>query len=144
MTSDTAPLNHMIHAVLNACPSVHVLRDPTRGGVASALNEICDASGTGMTLFEDRLPVSESVRGACEILGFDPLYIANEGKVLVIVPEEDEKAVLEVLRTFPEGLRAVTIGRVTGDHPGILKLKTVLGTERIVEMITGEQLPRIC
>ena len=144
VTSDTAPLNHMIRAVLEACPSVRVLRDPTRGGVASALNEICDASGTGMTLFEDRLPVGESVRGACEILGFDPLYIANEGKVLIIAPEQDEQTILKVLRSFPEGRGTVPIGRVNGDHPGLLKMRTVLGSERIVEMISGEQLPRIC
>lgn len=142
--SDTASLAAMITHLLEKVPSVHVLRDPTRGGLASALNEIGDASGTGITLYEEKLPVSESVRGACEIMGFDPLYIANEGKVLVIAPEQHTETILEILRSHPEGRQAAIIGRVTKEDKGIVKLRTTLGSHRIVDMISGEQLPRIC
>jgi len=142
--SDTASLNAMITDVLGKYKSVHVLRDPTRGGLASALNEISEASQTGIVLHEDRIGVSESVRGACEIMGFDPLYIANEGKMLLIVPREDAQGVLEKLKSHPEGKEAAIIGEVTGDHPGMVRLKTTIGTTRIVDMISGEQLPRIC
>jgi hydrogenase expression/formation protein HypE len=144
LESDTAPLNGMVSEVLHRYKSVHVLRDPTRGGVASALNEISHASGTGMVLYEDKIIINESVRGACEIMGFDPLYIANEGKILMILPEEDAPGVLDILKSHPQGKEAAIIGRVTGEHPGIVKLITGIGSSRIVDMITGEQLPRIC
>ncbi len=144
LESDTAALNGMVIEVLQRYKSIHVLRDPTRGGLASALNEISQASSTGMTLYEDKIIVNESVRGACEIMGFDPLYIANEGKVLIIVPEEDAHGVLDILRSHQEGKEAAVIGRVTGEHPGIVKLINTIGSTRIVDMITGEQLPRIC
>jgi hydrogenase expression/formation protein HypE len=144
LESDTAPLNGMVSEVLHRYKSVHVLRDPTRGGVASALNEISRASGTGMVLHEDKIKINESVRGACEIMGFDPLYIANEGKILMILPEEDAAGVLDILQSHPQGKEAAIIGRVTGEHPGIVKLITGIGSSRIVDMITGEQLPRIC
>jgi hydrogenase expression/formation protein HypE len=144
LESDTAPLNGMVGEVLLRYKSVHVLRDPTRGGVASALNEISHASGTGMILYEDKIKINESVRGACEIMGFDPLYIANEGKILMILPEEDAPGVLDILKSHPQGKEADIIGRVTGEHPGVVKLITSIGSSRIVDMITGEQLPRIC
>jgi hydrogenase expression/formation protein HypE len=144
LESDTAPLNQMIRQVLESYPSVHVLRDPTRGGVASALNEISDSSSTGMILFEDKLPIRPGVRGACELLGFDPLYIANEGKVVLIAPEEDAENILQILRASPEGKDAALIGKVTAENPGVVKLRTLIGSERIVDMISGEQLPRIC
>jgi len=144
LESDTAALNGMVSEVLQRIKSIHVLRDPTRGGLASALNEISQASSTGMILDEDKIIVNESVRGACEIMGFDPLYIANEGKILMLVPEEDAPGVLDILRSHQEGKEAAVIGRVTAEHPGIVKLITTIGTTRIVDMITGEQLPRIC
>ena len=130
--------------VLREYKSVHVLRDPTRGGLASALNEICESSHTGMILYEDELRMNDSVRGACEIMGFDPLYIANEGKILLIVPEEDARGVMEIMRSHPEGKDAAIIGQVCAEHPGTVRLQTSIGSSRIVDMITGEQLPRIC
>ena len=142
--SDTASLNAMLAEVLGKYKSVHVLRDPTRGGLASALNEISEASQTGVILYEDDLQINESVRGACEIMGFDPLYIANEGKILLIVPQEDAPGILKIMRTHPEGKDASVIGEVCADHPGIVRLQTSIGSSRIVDMISGEQLPRIC
>ncbi len=144
ITSDTAPLNSLVSAVLDATPEVHVMRDPTRGGLASALNEIASASKTGMIIEEDHIPVSEEVKAACEILGFDPLYIANEGKILFFVPEKEATKVLNTLHALPYGKEATVIGRVVADHPGIVRLKTSIGSTRIVDMISGEQLPRIC
>ncbi len=144
ITSDTAPLNSLVSAVLDATPEVHVMRDPTRGGLASALNEIASASKTGMIIEEEHIPVSEEVKAACEILGFDPLYIANEGKILFFVPEKEAIKVLNTLHALPYGKEAAVIGRVVADHPGIVRLKTSIGTTRIVDMISGEQLPRIC
>ena len=144
LVSDTAPLNGLVEKILNASRNVHVLRDPTRGGVATTLNEIASSSKTGIVLEEDRLPVSTEVRGACEILGLDPLYIANEGKLLVIVPEKDSEAVLNAMQAHPEGKNATLIGKVTGDHPGIVRMTTTIGSSRIIDMLTGEQLPRIC
>jgi hydrogenase expression/formation protein HypE len=135
LESDTAPLNGMVTEVLNSFKSVHVL---------SALNEISLASGTGMILYEEKIKINESVRGACEIMGFDPLYIANEGKIVMILPEKDAPGVLEILRSHPQGKEAVIIGQVIDEHPGIVKLITTIGSSRIVDMITGEQLPRIC
>jgi len=142
--SDSAALNKLLEGVFNCTTDIHVLRDPTRGGVASALNEICRASDTGMLLQEDSIPVSEEVRAACEILGMDPLYIANEGKMLIIVPEVESGKVLHALRNHPLGQEASVIGRVTAEHPRILRMKTTIGSTRIVDMIAGEQLPRIC
>ena len=142
--SDTAPLSPMITDLLQKVRSVNVLRDPTRGGLASALNEICGSSGTGIELYEENIPVSEAVRGACEILGLDPLYIANEGKVLVILPEKDAEKALEILRSHAEGTGSTVIGKVLEAHPGIVRLRTLVGSTRIVDMISGEQLPRIC
>jgi hydrogenase expression/formation protein HypE len=142
--SDTCSLSAMLGDVLGKYKTVHVLRDPTRGGLASALNEICEASHTGITLYEDRIRVSEAVQGACEIMGFDPLYIANEGKILLIAPGEDAQGILEIMRSHPEGKDSAVIGQVSSERPGIVSLKTTIGSTRIVDMISGEQLPRIC
>jgi hydrogenase expression/formation protein HypE len=142
--SDTQALHGMMLDVLQRKPGIHVLRDPTRGGLASALNEICLASGTGIRLFEDLLPVSEGVRGACELMGLDPLYMANEGKILVILPEDDAEEVLSIMKSHESGTRSRIIGRVDREYPGMLQLETTIGSTRIVDMISGEQLPRIC
>lgn len=142
--SDTAALNGMMLDVFRNIPGIHVLRDPTRGGVASALNEIARSSATGISLREDLLPVSGSVRGACELMGLDPLYIANEGKILLIVPPELAEKTLSVMKKYPTGKDSRIIGEAGAEHPGILRLETIIGTSRIVDMISGEQLPRIC
>ncbi len=142
--SDTMALNQMMLDVFREKPNLHVLRDPTRGGLSSALNEICLSSKTGITLMEDQLPVTEGVRGACEILGLDPLYIANEGKILVILPEQEAADVLSVMQRHESGKESKIIGRVTSDHPGMLRMETSIGSTRIIDMISGEQLPRIC
>jgi hydrogenase expression/formation protein HypE len=142
--SDTTSLFPMMQQVIEKHPSIHVLRDPTRGGIASALNEIATASRTGITLYEEEIRVNEAVQGACEIMGFDPIYVANEGKILVILPEQDADGVLEIMRSFDEGREASIIGRVLSDQPGLVRMKTILGSTRVVDMISGEQLPRIC
>jgi hydrogenase expression/formation protein HypE len=144
ITSDTAPLNHLVGAILAATPDVHVLRDPTRGGITSALSEIAQTARVGIMLDEAQIPISEEVKGACEILGLDPLYVANEGKLLAIVPDESAGAVLATLRAHPLGINAAIIGEVTDDHPGFVIMKTRVGGTRVVDMLTGEQLPRIC
>ena len=142
--SDSAPLNHMVQAVLaSGCP-VHVLRDPTRGGLGTTLNEIAVQSTVGIRLFEDRVPVREPVRGICELLGFDPLYLANEGKLIAIVPGPDADNVLDIIRRDEFGKDAVIIGEVTDQDPGRVVLETIIGGTRMVDMLTGEQLPRIC
>jgi len=141
--SDTAPLNGIAEILFHITKDVHVLRDPTRGGVASALNEISRSSGYGILLDEKMIPVSDEVKGACEIMGFDPLYIANEGKLLIILPEVHAGNVLGEIRKHPLGKDAAVIGRVEGKSPGV-KIKTLVGSTRIVDMISGEQLPRIC
>ncbi len=142
--SDSAALNHLYEKILGVTKNIHVMRDPTRGGLSSALNEIAKTSGTGIELYEKDLPISEQVVGACEILGLDPLYIANEGKILFIVPEPVSESVLYAMRKQPLGKKSAIIGRVTKDHPGMVRLKTTLGSTRIVDMMSGEQLPRIC
>jgi len=144
VTSDTAPLNHMVRSMLSACPHVHVLRDPTRGGVGTALNEIAEKSKVGIRIFEDRIPVRDDVSGICELLGLDPLYIANEGKLLAFVRPEDTYDVLAAMKKDPCGAGACVIGEVLDDHPGRVYLETPIGGNRIVDMLTGEQLPRIC
>ena len=144
MQSDTAPLNHLVAAMLASSSGIHVLRDPTRGGVASSLNEIAESSGIGIRIDETKIPVSEPVRGACEILGLDPLYVANEGKLLAFVAREDAESVLDVIRKNPLGKQAAIIGEVVGDHIGTVIMKTSIGGSRVVDMLSGEQLPRIC
>jgi hydrogenase expression/formation protein HypE len=142
--SDSAPLNRMVQKILAASSKVHVLRDPTRGGVGTTLNEIAESSRAGIVLQEDWLPVRESVAGVCELLGFDPLYVANEGKLLAFVDAADAAAVLDAIRSDAYGEEACIIGEVTADHPGRVVLATRIGGRRIVDMLTGEQLPRIC
>jgi hydrogenase expression/formation protein HypE len=144
IASDTAPLNGLVDAMLAVSKDVHVLRDPTRGGVTSALSEIAQTARVGMLLDEARIPIDEEVKGACEILGLDPLYVANEGKLLAIVPPEASARVLAAMRSHPLGQKAAVIGEITGDHPGFVLMKTRIGGTRVVEMLSGEQLPRIC
>lgn len=144
VVSDSASLNEMMQEVFEHCKDIHVLRDPTRGGLASTLNEIAQVSGTGITLNENNLPVDETVKGACELLGFDPLYVANEGKILVILPEQSANSVLQIMKKYPEGKNCRLIGKVHREYPGKVQLETVIGSKRIVDMISGEQLPRIC
>ncbi len=142
--SDVAPLNHLIDAILDASHNVHVLRDPTRGGLATTLNEIATQSNVGILLDEETIPVHPEVGAACEMLGFDPLYIANEGKLVAIVAREDAESVLKAMRSTRYGEDAVVIGKVTADPRGRVLLKTALGSTRIVDMLAGEMLPRIC
>lgn len=143
--SDSAPLIELVEGLLDAvAPQVRVLRDPTRGGVSSALNEIARASGVGMRLWERAIVVDEQVRGACEILGLDPLYVANEGKCLAIVDPDAAEPALEAMRRSPLGARAAIVGEVVADHAGVVTIQSSIGAERIVDMLSGEQLPRIC
>ena len=142
--SDVAPLNHLIDAMLDASNNVHVLRDPTRGGLATTLNEIATQSNVGILLDEETIPVHPEVGAACEMLGFDPLYIANEGKLVTMVANEDAKSVLKAMRATRYGEDAVIIGEVTAEPRGRVLLKTALGSTRIVDMLAGEMLPRIC
>jgi hydrogenase expression/formation protein HypE len=142
--SDVAPLNHLVAAMLAAGDRIHVLRDPTRGGVATTLNEIARQSGVGVVLDEAALPVRPAVAAACEMLGFDPLYVANEGKLLAVVAAEDAPAVLAAMRREPYGAEAVVIGHVAPTPAGRVLLRTRLGSTRVVDMLAGEMLPRIC
>ncbi len=145
LESDSASLVSMVHALLDALGrDVHVLRDPTRGGVASAVNEIADTAGMGVLLDETAIPVEDQVRGACEILGLDPLYVANEGKLVAFVAADRADEALAVLRAHPLGGDAARIGTVTEEHPGKVFQRSRIGGLRVVEMISGEQLPRIC
>lgn len=142
--SDCAALHGLVAALLAAAPSTHALRDPTRGGLASALNEFARAARLGIALEERALPVKDEVRSACEILGMDPVYVANEGKLVAIVPAEEADAALAALRAHELGRDAAPIGHVTADHPGLLVAKTALGATRVIPMMLGDQLPRIC
>jgi len=144
IASDSAALNGLVEAILATGKEVHVLRDPTRGGLTSALSEITQSAGTGMVIEEARIPISEEVKGACSILGLDPLYVANEGKMVAIVPADAADAVLAAMRGHPRGREAAIIGEVTADHAGFVLMKTRIGGTRVVEMLSGEQLPRIC
>ncbi len=142
--SDSAPLNKLVSDMLEVSRNIHVLRDPTRGGVATALNEVANQSAVGIELEESSLPVRPEVNAACEMLGLDPLYVANEGKVLVMVAPEDADQVLYKMRQHPLGRDSCIIGRVVSEHPGRVVLHTGIGGRRIVDMLSGEQLPRIC
>ena len=144
VTSDTAPLNGLVEAILKVCSDVHVLRDPTRGGVGTALNEIAEQSNVGVVLQEEKLPVSKTVAGICELLGFDPIYLANEGKLLCFVPGDRAEDVLAAMRQNEFGRDACVIGRVVAENPGRVVMETAIGGQRIVDMLAGEQLPRIC
>ena len=142
--SDTAALNGLIADMLKVSKDIHALRDPTRGGLATSLNEFAAASKVGIQLYGDNIPVRDNVRGACEILGIDPLYVANEGKLVAIVPPEFADQMLAVMQSNELGKAAAIIGEVTDKHPGVVALRTGLGANRIVDMPVGEQLPRIC
>ncbi|KIF81043.1 hydrogenase expression/formation protein HypE [Noviherbaspirillum autotrophicum] len=142
--SDTAALHGLVAAMLAAVPAVHVLRDPTRGGVATTLNEIAKQSGVGMLLDEAAIPVLPQVEAACEFLGLDPLYVANEGKLLAICAEQDAEQLLAAMRAHPLGADAARIGTVIEDAHGFVQMKTRFGGRRVVDWLSGEQLPRIC
>jgi len=144
LRSDTAPLNGLVGAMLSTCPDIHVLRDPTRGGVASVLNEIAGEAGVGIVIREESIPVADEVRGACEMLGLDPLYVANEGKLIAFVPPDQADRVLATMRAHENGARGAIIGEVVAEHPGTVTMRTSIGGTRVVDMIAGEQLPRIC
>jgi hydrogenase expression/formation protein HypE len=144
LESDTAPLNRMVASMLDASKSIHAMRDPTRGGLATSLNEIAGKSGVGMTVDEAAVPVKGQVLEACDMLGFDPLYVANEGKLVACVAEADAQAVLDAMRRTDYGREARVIGRVMGSDPGLVVLKTAVGGERILGPLSGELLPRIC
>lgn len=144
ITSDTAPLNNMVKRMLSVCSDIHVLRDPTRGGVGTALNEIAGSSKAGIKIYEEKIPVKNEVAGICELLGFDPLYIANEGKLLAFVKPDHAQDVLAAIKEDEFGKDACIIGEVVSDNPGKVFMQTRIGGIRIVDMLTGEQLPRIC
>jgi hydrogenase expression/formation protein HypE len=145
LETDSATLYPLVSALLERFSDrIHVLRDPTRGGVASALNEIAGQAGVGVLLDEKAIPLSEEVRGACEILGFDPLYVANEGKCLAIVDPEVADEALDLWRSHPLGREAAIVGEVVEDPSGKVVLRSTIGGQRIVDMLSGEQLPRIC
>jgi hydrogenase expression/formation protein HypE len=145
LQSDCAPLNGLIGSLLDAVPhAVHCMRDPTRGGLVATLNEWAGAAGVGIVVEESAIPLREQVRGACEILGLDPLYVANEGKVVVAVEDGHAEAALAALRAHPLGREAAIIGQVTADHPRRVVARTPIGAHRILDMLVGEQLPRIC
>jgi hydrogenase expression/formation protein HypE len=142
--TDCQPLNGLVRAMLDVCPDIHCLRDGTRGGVATVLNEFAEVARCCMRLNEDALLLREEVRGMCELLGLDPLYLANEGKLVAIIPAENAQQVLTAMRAHPAGKDSVVIGEVTAKPEAVVVLQTVFGGQRIVDMLTGEQLPRIC
>jgi hydrogenase expression/formation protein HypE len=144
ISSDTTSLADLVQTILAASQDIHVLRDPTRGGVTSALSEIAQSARVGMILDEAAIPITEEVKGACEILGLDPLYVANEGKLLAIVAPGDADAVLSAMKSHPLGVDACLIGEVTAEHRGFVLMRTRVGGMRVVDMLSGEQLPRIC
>ncbi|HEY5627716.1 MAG TPA: AIR synthase-related protein, partial [Nitrospira sp.] len=142
--SDSAPLHRVVADLMAKGIGIHCLRDLTRGGLASALNEIASASGMTLSIDERSIPVRNEVQGACELLGLDPLYVANEGRFVAFVPETHVDAALGAMRRHAVSHQAVLIGNVTVKHPPLVVLQTVLGTHRILDLLSGEQLPRIC
>lgn len=142
--SDTQPLHDLVSCMLKVCPDIHCLRDVTRGGLGTVLNELASASNVGMYVKESHLPIRESVRGACEILGLDPLYLANEGKIVAVVPSEKAHELIEAMRQHPMGQGSAIIGTVKESPAGTVMLSTTLGGTRIVDALVGDQLPRIC
>ena len=144
LESDCAPLNGLVVEMMAASKRIHAMRDPTRGGLATTLNELAAQSKVGIKIEEEKVPVRDEVRGACEMLGIDPLYVANEGKLVAIVHPEDSVAVLRTMRQHRYGKNAAIIGEVRADHPGRVVMKTTLGASRIVDMLVGDPLPRIC
>jgi hydrogenase expression/formation protein HypE len=142
--SDCAPLHELVAALIAAAPDVRFVRDPTRGGLATALNEIAEASRIAIEIDEQATPIREEVKAFCEILGLDPLYLANEGKIVVVAPPDEAEAALAAMRAHPLGQRAAIVGRVYSGEPGRVTMRTGFGGRRIVDMLVGEQLPRIC
>jgi hydrogenase expression/formation protein HypE len=142
--SDCQPLHDLVETILNICPQIHAMRDATRGGLATVLNEFAVSSNVGIRLYEQSIPVREEVKGMCEILGLDPLYLANEGKLVVVVPQENAETVLSAMKSHPAGKDACIIGEAIPSPQGVVLLKTAFAAERIVDMLVGEQLPRIC
>ena len=142
--SDTRPLHGLVQAMLAVCPDIHCMRDATRGGLATVVNEFAQASGVGIVLNEEALPIREAVRGVCAILGLDPLYFANEGKLVAVVPGESAEQILSAMRAHPAGLDGAIIGRIAAGPPGLVTLRTRFGGERVLDTLIGEQLPRIC
>jgi hydrogenase expression/formation protein HypE len=142
--SDTAPLNGLVASLLAAVPGVRALRDATRGGVATILNEIAVAAGVGVIVTEGDIPVRAEVRGACELLGIDPMYVACEGRLVVVVDGDQADQALSAIRAHDHGTDAAIIGHITADPPGIVRLKTAFGGTRIVDLLVGDPLPRIC
>jgi hydrogenase expression/formation protein HypE len=144
LESDTASLHDLTRHMLQACPTIRWMRDPTRGGVSSTLNELAVAAQVGVKFDEQAVPIRPEVHAACEMLGLDPLYVANEGKLIAVVPASDADALLHVMRDHPLGRNAAIIGQIVDDHPGMVVQRTLIGGERVVTMLAGEQLPRIC
>jgi hydrogenase expression/formation protein HypE len=142
--SDTAPLNGLVAALLDAVPRARAMRDATRGGVATILNEIARAADVGVVVSEDEIPVRAEVRGAAELLGIDPMYVACEGRLVAVVPGRDADRAVAALRGHPLGEQAAVIGQVREEQPGIVQLKTAFGGTRIVDLLVGDPLPRIC
>lgn len=142
--SDCQPLNSLVDAILDVCPEVHAMRDATRGGLATVLNEFALSSEVGIRLYEQSIPVREEVKGVCEILGLDPLYLANEGKLVVVVPRSHSESVLSAMKSHPAGQDACIVGEAIPSPPGVVLLQTAFGAERIVDLLVGDQLPRIC
>ena len=142
--SDCAPLNRLVEAMLKASNNIHALRDPTRGGLATTLNDFAEQSNVGIIIEEAKIPVDKAVQAACELLGFDPLYVANEGKLVAAVDSDEADAVLARMKRNKYGAGATIIGNVVADHPGLVVMKTSLGASRIIDMPVGELLPRIC
>jgi hydrogenase expression/formation protein HypE len=144
LSSDCAPLTGVAAAVLGASRNVRCMRDPTRGGLSSALNELAEASRVGVEIEESAIPLKAEVRSACEMLGLDPLYVACEGRLVAAVAAEDAARVLDAIRAHPLGREAAVVGRVVADHPGIVTVRSSVGGERVLPLLSGEQLPRIC
>jgi hydrogenase expression/formation protein HypE len=144
LESDSAALVPLTESMLRACPSIRCMRDPTRGGIAGSLNELANASLAGIKIDEAAVPVRPEVKAACEILGLDPMYVANEGKLMAVVPPGEAALVLKTMRNHPLGRNAARIGEVVAGHPGTVTLRSLIGGERIITLLAGEQLPRIC
>jgi len=144
LESDSAPLTQLVQVMLGACAEIRCMRDPTRGGVSSALNEMAEASNVGVRLDEAALPIKPEVKAACEMLGLDPLYVANEGKLIAVVPQAEAQKVLAAMRGHPLGRDGAIIGEVVDDHRGMVAMRSLVGGERVVTMLAGEQLPRFC
>lgn len=144
LKSDCAPLNDLIGTILSESQGIRMMRDPTRGGIASILNETASGQAFGIELWEEKIPIKEEVASICEMLGFDPLYLANEGKVVLVAKQEEAEKLLSILRSHPLGKESQIVGKVVPEAKGKVYLRTRIGTRRVVDMLTGEQLPRIC